>query len=122
LKKVFKIIAFATISALYCFIISLYSTNAFIHNDTFQKHFEAKSNNPNSLILSHLLFHLQQGEIPAPPVNHNLSPSLANDFQERASFFPIAACSEFIQYCLHSKNQIVSLQSTDIIFPFHYFW
>lgn len=124
MKKVFRIFSLLTISALYSFVISLYSSNAFIDNCTFSQT-NSDTKQYSSLISSTLLCHTAQTESSITVHNNAPPSSLKNPFSEFSAclrtteqlFFNV-----FSQYHFYSQNLLVRLQKTDIIFPFHYFW
>lgn len=125
LKKTFKIIALLNISALYCFIISLYSSRAFVYTSDFSQFNEAESKYYKSALLSDLLCHIVQAEVSATALHNTPSPSSKNPFsgflycfKTTAKLFP----DNLSRYSFCSQNHLVRLQQANLIFPFHYFW
>lgn len=124
MKKAFRIFSLLTVSALYSFVIGLYSSNAFIDNFTHsQTNPDAKQY--SSLISSTLLYHTAQTES-SFTVRTNVPPSsLKNPFNEFPAYLRTTEqlfFNVFSQYRFYSQNLLVRLLKTDLIFPFHYFW
>lgn len=124
MKKVFRIFSLLTISALYSFVISLYSSNVFIDNFTFSQT-NSDTKQYSSLVSSYLLCHTSQTESSITVHNNAPPSSLKNPFSEFSACIRTTEQLFFVtfsQYRFYSQNLLVRLQKTDIIFPFHYFW
>ncbi|WP_428664360.1 hypothetical protein [Runella sp.] len=125
MKKTFRIIALLTISALYCFAVSLYSSNGLGADSAFSKLTGAQSKHSSSLQLSNLLCTPAQATISITAFQNTPPPPHKNPFNEFSAWVKTAEhlfFSTFSQYSFYSKNVLVRLQRTDLIFPFHYFW
>lgn len=125
MKKFLKIFALLNISILYCFIISIYSSSAFNTIAVFSKSGDTDAECHYSVISSNLLCLATRTES-AVGVSDNAPPSpLKNTFK---AFSACARAAEhvlfnrFLQYDFYSRNLVVRFHTTDIIFPFHYFW
>ena len=125
-KKALRIIALIQISVLYCFVISLYSSNALVENTAFSKLTDSESKHRHALVASDLLSISAHAEISVPAFNAaSSSSSLKNPLNGFLAWVKITEqlfFSLFSQYSFYSQNVLVRFQRTDIIFPFHYFW
>lgn len=121
-KRLVKISAVLSISALYCLVIGLYSGNAYNSVD-FSK--SADLVIFSSVDSSNLFCHTEQTESLASFYNLVSRTTLKNSFNQ-FSACPIAAgkllFNKYLPYIYSSRHLIIGLKPTDIIFPFHYFW
>lgn len=125
MKKTSRILAVLTTLFLYCFVISLYSSNAFADSTTFLKHSNSETEQYNSVLSSKLLSHTPPSESSVNLFNSVSPSSLKNSFKEFSACIKAIENSffhTFSQYSFYSQNVLVRLKQADIIFPFHYFW
>jgi hypothetical protein len=123
-KKLVRIIALSAVSALYCFLISLYSSNALTYRSASSKLSTSESRKYNTFPISDLICHVAQATISAPASVTTPSFSLKNPFHGLWAWVnptKQAFVSTFSQYIFYSQNLLIRFEKTDIIFPFHYF-
>ncbi|MEO6904457.1 MAG: hypothetical protein ABI315_15060 [Bacteroidia bacterium] len=124
MRKVLKLTFILTTFALYGFVISLCSSNALMGSASLSES-NSQTEYYNSLISSNLLYHISQTENSISVFRHSPPHSLKKPFNDFSSNLKTAErlyVHTFLQYQFYSKNVLVRLQSTDIIYPFHSFW
>jgi hypothetical protein len=122
MNKTFKILLVLIITTLYCFVISAVN-HSFIDSE-YNKLITSQHKNTYSDFSNTHFYHTFQTE---SSVSNNSLPStnLKNQF---FSFWAIHKTheqvikSEYLQYVLREKNNLIHYRKSDIIFPFHYFW
>lgn len=126
MKKTFRIFSLLNLFALYCFISGFYYANALTSFDNSALIGQVKSSeNFLSSSSDNLLGHSILSESYFGGFGNilNYSPrkqvnSLA--FQQKAA--EINLFNTLIDYLSGSKNIVLKLKKTDIIFPYHFFW
>lgn len=124
MKKTLKLSFILTTFVLYGFVISLYNGSALTGNSSFLQP-DFQSEYYNSSTYSNLLYHTVQSESSTLIFRQTPTQSLKNFYNGfTASLKNIQQLfiNTFSQYHFYSKNLLIRLQNTDIIFPFHSFW
>lgn len=125
MKKSLKIIAVSGILLLYCFAISIYSSNAFSSSVFFSPLKTSENQLHKSEVSPKLFCHTAPTESSVFAGSHIPVPSLKNSLSE------FAACakatqklylSAISQYNFYAQNLLIRLKQTDFIYPFHHFW
>ena len=111
--------------SLYCLVISLYSGIAMDHATAFSKSISSEQPAFNKAIAAGSFFHTAQSEISAATCNTARPAPVKNTYNEIIAGFKVTEqqfSHRFLQYSFYSKNLLLRLQKTTLIFPFHYFW
>jgi hypothetical protein len=124
-KKSLHITGLLSIALLYCFAIGIYSGVAYGGDIAFSKQYgNAKEKYGNS-VSAKLFQHIVQTENAVTVCNHSNPVTVKNIYKEFSAANLAAEHvlgHSFSQYKFFSHKLLVSLQSTNLIFPFHYFW
>lgn len=124
MKKSARIFLILTLFAFYGYAVSLCNSNNFNNHFPFSpSRFPTQSY--DSLKYSNLFCHIAQTESSILVFRNIPQDSLKKSFNEFSGCFKNIQhlfINIFSQYQFYSKNLIVRLQNTDIIFPFHFFW
>jgi len=122
-KKLLKIAALVSISTVYCLVLGIYSGNAFEARATASSPTESAF--CSSFVSPNWFCYNQQSESLGQVLAQNSRTSLKNSFNQ-FSFCPLATGKllffKYLPYIYYQKVNTVWYKSTDIIFPFHYFW
>ena len=125
MKRSLRIIAILSVVLVYCFAISIYSTNAFNRGVTFSQLITSENQLHKSDVSSNSFCHTAQSESSVFTGNHIPFPSSKNTLSH------FSACvnatqklflSAFSQYNFYAQNLLIRLKQTDFIYPFHHFW
>ncbi|MBK7439541.1 MAG: hypothetical protein IPI77_23035 [Saprospiraceae bacterium] len=125
MKKTLKLISISAFSLLYLFVISFYSSKAFLDNFENTRLSGSEKEQFCSLDFSFSLCHTDKTEglttvfakIPTSFFKNPLKESAAWSRAEESHWF-----NNFSQYSFYSRTLSISLLHTALIFPFHYFW
>ena len=123
MKRLFKIASIISISVLYCFLLSTYSGNVVVRNVT---SFPAEGAVFYSSSTSNdLFYHSEQSQSLTSIYSQSSRTTVKNSFNQFTAC-PLATGKllffKYLPYVFYSRLNIVWFKSTDIIFPFHYFW
>lgn len=124
-KKGIKHIALINLSLLCCLALCLCSSNVNAHDNACSKPDVSASKTCYSKFAIDIVCHTAQAENVVSIVTNTHPSSVKNSFKKFSYCAKIAAqlfLTTFYQYNFYSQNKADSLQRTDIIFPFHYFW
>ena len=112
-----------SIFALYCIILSTYSGNGLIAGGVSSGPAESEFCAP--VVSSNLFCHTEQAESVTSVYSNSSRTTLKNSFNQ-FSACPLAVGKllfyKYLPYVYYPVRNIVRFKSTDIIFPFHYFW
>jgi hypothetical protein len=120
-----KNIGLLIVLSLYCFAISLYSGIAVAKHEAFSKPVSAEQPAYQKAIAAGSFLHTNQSEISGVTCNIGQPAPLKNTHNEIITGFKAIEqlfANQFSQYRFYSKNLLVPLHKTALIFPFHYFW
>jgi hypothetical protein len=124
-KKFLQKIGLVSITLLYCLATGLYSNAAYAGNIAFSKQDDKATANYSHSVSAKSFQHTVQTENSITVCNHNNTVTVKNTYKE---FSGANRATEnllfhtFSQYKFFSHKLLVSLQNTNLIFPFHYFW
>lgn len=125
MKKAFKIFALINITLLYCFAVSINSSNASNAGVSFSKNTNSQHEGYHPDVTPGLFCHTTQEANSFTGYHHVPSASFKNS-SNTFSFCANAAArlffSKFSQYIFYSNNVLIRLKQTDYIYPFHHFW
>jgi hypothetical protein len=125
LKNWQKNIGVVLVLTLYCFVVSVYSGIAMGNTSTLLTSSATKQTGYKKPVAAGSFFHTTQSEIAGTIVHTGNTAPLKNTHSELFAGLKIAEqlfSNQFLQYNLYSKNCLIQLQTTALIFPFHYFW
>lgn len=127
LNKYFKNIGLLILLTLYCFVISIYSGIAVGNTGNFSKQCPSRQQAYSKVVSEGSFCHTAQSEISGAVCNAAAAAPvpLKNTHDEIIAGFKAAEqlfLHRFSQYSFFSKNLLIRLQKTALIFPFHYFW
>ncbi len=123
-KKFLKITVLLNISILCCFVISIYNSNAFTATAVFSKSGDTDTECHYSAVSSNLFCLARTESSVGVSGNIPFSP-LKNSFRVFSAYARVTEhllFNRFLQYDFYSRNLVDRFHTTDIIFPFHYFW
>jgi hypothetical protein len=122
-KKLFKIAVIVGISILYCFILGTYSGNVVARSVPSPSSEGAVFY--SSGVSNSLFYHTEQSQSLTGIYSQSSRTTVKNSFNQ-FSACPVATEKllfiKYLPYVFYSRLNIVWFKSTDIIFPFHYFW
>ncbi|WP_301930070.1 hypothetical protein [Ferruginibacter sp.] len=125
MKNCLKNIGILSALTLYCFVVIVYSGIAIGNADAFLKPVSAEQPGCKKAVAAASFFHTTQSDISGAIVNACKTAPFKNTHDEILSGLKAAEqlfSQRFLQYNLYSKNCLIRLQKTALIFPFHYFW
>jgi hypothetical protein len=125
LKNWLKNTVVLVVLTLYCFVVSVYSGITIGNADGFFKPVSAQQTGYKKAIAAGSFFHTTQSEIAGSIIHTGKPAPLKNNRDEIIAGLKVAEqffSHRFLQYNLYSKNLLIHLQKTALIFPFHYFW
>lgn len=125
MKNSSKITSLLHILVLYGFIVSLYSTSDFTANITISKNISTNDASCFSFVHIDLFCHSGKTEnfvsgnckLPVSSLKDQL-----NVFLACTKYAELSHTNSYSKYIYYAENNIIRFQSSDIIFPFHYFW
>jgi hypothetical protein len=122
-KKLHKIAAVVNIFILFCLVLGINSRNSFEPQEASKQPVESTF---SSSVVSHNWFcDNPQSASLVQVIVHSAQTSLKNSFNQ-FSACPVAAgkllFNKYLPYIYCSRSLVLGLKTTDIIFPFHYFW
>jgi len=122
-KKLFKTAAIIGVSVLYCFLLGTYSGNVVPRNVTSSPAEGAVFY--SSTVSNNLFYHTEQSQSLTSIYSQSSRTTVKNSFNQ-FSACPFATGRllffKYLPYVFYSRLNVVWFKSTDIIFPFHYFW
>lgn len=124
-KKTLRLIVFTSFLVLYCFVMSLYSNNAFIENSSFSKPSNSENRQYYFSTSLNSIYHIANTENFVNFFDNVSTSSPKNSFNKISVLVKITEqlfFNRFTQYSFESLNLLINLQQTNLIFPFHYFW
>lgn len=123
MKRILKISAIAAISVLYCFLISMQSRTVSYAGIASSASSQTELN--SAVVSNNLFCHTEQSECQAIHYSHVSRTNIKNSFNQ-FSVCPLMDGKllfiKYLPYLFYPVRNIVLFKSTDIIFPFHYFW
>ncbi len=112
--------------ALYGLVVNHYNSSSFSSNEVFLKSNADNTETYFSLVSSNLFCHTNQNESFTDGPNHFLPQhslkNYLNNFSKIIYAKELILENKFVKYDFYSRNIILRLQHSDIIYPFHYFW
>ncbi|MEO6357230.1 MAG: hypothetical protein ABIU77_02700 [Ferruginibacter sp.] len=125
MKNGLKNIGLLVVLMLYCFVVSLYSGLAIGSTEIFMKPVAGEQAGYKKTVAPDSFFHTTQSEIAGIIVYTGKTAPLKNNHYDIATGLKAAEqvfSHQLLHYKLCSKNWLLHLQKTALIFPFHYFW